>query len=98
MRDRLPEKCRKYECGVINLDSEIGLGTHWVGYHKMNKVCYYFDSFGDLQPPREFITYIGDDNCVIYFNYKRHQKFDSVICGHLCLKFLFDMTYKINIQ
>lgn len=94
MRDGLPSRCNKYECGVINLDSESGLGTHWVSYYKNDKVCHYYDSFGDLQPPREFIKYIGKDDCKIYFNYNRDQKFNAVICGHLCLKFLFDMAYK----
>lgn len=93
MRDKLPKRCRKYECGVINLDSQRGPGTHWVSYYKEDKKCYYFDSFGDLTPPKEFIKYIGD-RCDIHFNYKRYQKYDTVICGHLSLKFLFDLLYK----
>lgn len=93
MRDTLPKRCRKTECGVINLDRQSGPGTHWVSYYKENKNCYYFDSFGDLKPPRELIKYIGDD-CAVHFNYKRYQKYNTVICGHLCLKFLFNLLYK----
>lgn len=92
MRDKLPKRCKKIECGVINLDNEIGKGTHWVSYYKNNKNCYYFDSFGNLKPPREFVEYVGD--CVIRFNYNRYQKFNTIICGHLCLKFLFNLLYK----
>lgn len=92
MRDKLPKRCRKIECGVINLDNETGPGTHWVSYYKNNKNCYYFDSFGNLQPPHEFMNYVGD--CVIHFNYNRYQKFNTIVCGHLCLKFLFDLFYK----
>lgn len=92
MRNNLPKRCNKYECGVINLDDKNGSGTHWVSYYKRDKTCYYFDSFGDLQPFREFIDYISG-KCVIRFNYKRYQKFNTVICGHLCLKFLFNMIY-----
>lgn len=91
MRNDLPKKCRKYECGVINLDNARGAGTHWVSYVKEDKICYYFDSFGDLRPFREFMSYVGE-NCTIYFNYKQYQSFDTVICGHLCLKFLFEMA------
>ena len=29
-RDNLPYKILKKECGIINLDSQIGPGTHWV--------------------------------------------------------------------
>lgn len=93
MRDTLPKQCKKYECGVINLDEDAGPGTHWVSYYRENKDCFYFDSFGDLQPFREFINYI-DRNCIIHYNYKRFQNYDSVICGHLCVKFLLDMIYK----
>lgn len=93
MRDGLPNQCRKIECGVMNLDSENGPGTHWVSYYKNKNDCYYFDSFGDLQPPQEFVSYVGI-NCVIHYNYERFQNFDSVICGHLCLKFLFDLIHK----
>lgn len=93
MRDGLPKRCNENECGVINLDSSIGPGTHWVSYIKNNKECYYFDSFGDLRPPNEFVSYIGE-NCNIRYNYKRFQNFNSVICGHLCLNFLFDCIFK----
>lgn len=93
MRDELPKRCRKYECGIINLDNEEGPGTHWVSYYKKDVECYYFDSFGDLQPFEEFKNYIGESS-TIYFNYKQQQTFDTVICGHLCLKFLFAMSFK----
>lgn len=90
MRNKLPKRSRKYECGVINLDDEEGPG---VSYYKEDTECYYFDSFGDLQPFEEFKNYVGDRN-TIYFNYKQQQTFNTIICGHLCLKFLFAMSYK----
>lgn len=94
MRNQLPKRCRVHECGVINLDNKDGPGTHWVSYYKNNnKECYYFDSFGDLQPFKEFIDYVGS-KCKILYNYKRQQAFDTIICGHLCLKFLYEMSNK----
>lgn len=95
MRSKLPKRSNKYECGVINLDSDDGPGTHWVSYYKENKECYYFDSFGGLQPFREFIKYVGED-CNIHFNYQNFQPFNTVICGHLCLKFLFNIINEKN--
>lgn len=92
MRNKLPKRCRKYECGVVNLDDAEGPGTHWVSYHKKDNECYYFDSFGDLQPFKEFIAYVGK-NCMIHFNYKQQQTFNTVVCGQLCLQFLFQMLY-----
>lgn len=86
MRDILPQKPRKYESAVVNLDSSHGSGTHWVCYKKRADKVHYFDSFGNLKPPLELQRYFGSEN--IEYNYDRKQGFDSVICGHLCLKFL----------
>lgn len=94
-RDNLPKHCRKHECGVINLDDFEGQGTHWTAYYKNGNKCHYFDSFGNLQPPIEFIKYI-DDKCTIYYNYKKYQNYNTYICGHLCIQFLYEMTNKLK--
>ena len=49
MRDILPRRPLANECGIINIDSHFGNGTHWVAYKKLRKK--YFDSFGNLTPP-----------------------------------------------
>lgn len=87
MRDKLPTKRRKNECGIINLDNDSGRGTHWVAYKIKDKNVIYFDSFGNLQPPKEFVQYVGSGN-KIYYNYDKYQDFGTVNCGHLCLNFL----------
>lgn len=94
MRDSLPLKCKELECGVINLDSSNNSGTHWCAYYKSVQDCIYFDSFGNLPPPKEFICYLGSD-CKIFFNYYRYQDFNTVICGHLCLLFLYEIQNAI---
>ena len=97
MRDNLPVTSGpdKFERAIVNLDSIVGVGTHWVAYKKLGSVTYYYDSFGDLPPPTELVNYlyagITPTNTILY-NYNRDQSFDSVICGHLCLKFLADKT------
>lgn len=96
MRNSLPKPSnKKWECGVINLDNTDGIGTHWVSYYRKNIMCYYFDSFGNLQPPREFLHYIGADSnnnkCKIHYNHKAYQTYAKVNCGHLCMKFLYEM-------
>lgn len=85
MRDRIPPKPLHKECGIVNLDSNRGSGTHWVAYWKWGNYIEYFDSFGNLQPPLEIINYLGDN---ILYNYKRKQQFNTFVCGHLCLQFL----------
>lgn len=90
MRNALPNKPRRNECAIINLDDDIGSGTHWVAYYKKNNNILYFDSYGDLKPPIELRDYLGSI-CNIFYNYKRFQNFRSFICGHLCLKFLLEI-------
>lgn len=87
MRDNLPNKPHTYECGIVNLDILSGSGTHWVAYNKHNRNVVYFDSFGNLKPPHELLTYLGDN---ISYNYTSYQNYNSVICGHLCLRFLYN--------
>lgn len=74
------------ESAVLNLDDRNGHGTHWVAYKKIGADVTYFDSFGNLKPPKELLTYLRVGK--IKFNYKRYQNFDTFNCGHLCLKFL----------
>lgn len=95
MRNTLPKKIRKEECGIINLDDEHGDGSHWVAWiKKKNGNITYFDSFGNLRPPLEVINYFysdGDRNNITY-NYNRYQKYNSYNCGHLVLQFLYNNT------
>lgn len=86
MRDTLPSKPRKIECGIMNLDINKNHGTHWVAFVKHNNYAEYYDSFGNLKPPLELVKYLY--NLPIYYNYDRHQAFGTTNCGHLCLKFL----------
>lgn len=90
MRDTLPHNPLKNECGVINLDRNTGFGTHWVAYKKNGNNVVYFDSFGNLKPPKEFVKYMK--NCKVYFNYDQYQQFGTTNCGHLVLTFLYNQT------
>lgn len=81
-----PKKSCK--AGILNLAKYTEEGTHWTAWykHKKNRICY-FDSFGDLPPPSEFLKFAA--NCEIYYNVDREQSYNSVICGQLYLCFLF---------
>jgi len=97
MKDQLPNKIRKNESMIINLDDSIGQGTHWVCFLKKDRVINYFDSFG-VKPPNELLDYFASqnqkpkasylENFDVYYNVDQNQKFNEVICGHLCLDFL----------
>jgi len=87
MRDKLPKSIRTYESGIVNLDNSYGPGTHWVCYKKILDVVYYFDSFGDIPPPKELMQYFKR-GVKVFYNNTREQPSNSSICGHLCLEFL----------
>lgn len=89
MRDTLPKKPRKIECWILNHAPESSVGSHWTALAKIKDSAYYFDSFGNLPPPLEVFNYLGE-NVKIFYNYHQYQGFDTYICGHLCIEFLFN--------
>lgn len=93
MRNNLPKRPHKNESAVINLDDADGPGSHWTAYWKRSCNVYYFDSFGNLPPPIELINYLGSD-ANIFYNYKKYQHYGTVICGQLCLRFLYNCYNK----
>jgi len=54
MRNALPiSGARRNESGILNLDNAKGSGTHCIAYAKRDSHVIYFDSFGNLWPPKE---------------------------------------------
>ena len=48
MRDELPKKPRRQECGIVNFNTSKVTGSHWVCYNKNGSNRLYFDSFGQV--------------------------------------------------
>jgi hypothetical protein len=88
MRDTLHDRVNEKECGIVNLDSILNEGTHWVCYYKDRNKKYYFDSFG-LSPPLELKKYLGKDIIMSTFQI---QKLGTNYCGHLCLYILYELN------
>ena len=90
-RDRLPERIKDKECGIINLDTYIGAGTHWIAYRNMPKdrYCEYFDSFG-LGIPEEIKKYMATSGKQLEYSGDEIQERDSVLCGYWCLYYLLE--------
>ena len=87
LRDELPSKPKKKECGILNLADDPP-GTHWVAWFKNQENKIYFDSFG-IQPPLEIIDYLRDN---VYYSTDKIQPNTSVLCGHLCLYVLKELS------
>ena len=81
LRDTLPAKTKLNECGILNLDSSSGEGTHWLMWFKKSKDKFYFDSY-EVQSPSELIAYLESP---IFYNSERVQQNGEVFFGHLCL-------------
>ena len=80
---------------IINLDDEIGNGTHWVATDIKGKNVFYFDSFAQ-PPPVEFVKYAKRMKKEIFFNSGHPiQELQSVRCGYYCLYFLNEIRKKI---
>jgi len=87
LRDTLPEKPKRNECAIINLDDTSGNGTHWVVWFKRGNDKFYFDSFG-LPPPTELNNFLNGD---VFYPTEQIQPRQEVFCGHLCLFVLKEM-------
>jgi hypothetical protein len=90
--DRLPRRVWKHESAIVNLDLFSGPGTHWVCYKKINSHIMYYDSYGNLRPPKQLVDYWQTNGRKVFitFNYKRSQRIYN--CGHLCLRFLKNVS------
>jgi hypothetical protein len=93
MKDNLPSIINKNECGIVNLDISSGPGTHWTAYAKKNNTIIYFDSYGNLRPPNALTKYFFSDGSfnIVKYNHEKLQNDNAHNCGHLCLKFLYNI-------
>ena len=94
LRDTLPKRPKRKECGILNVDDTTGSGTHWVAWYKNGAEKKYFDSYG-LQPPNELVAYLHSP---ILYNTEQIQPKYQVFCGHLCLYVLKLLGEGQNLQ
>jgi hypothetical protein len=95
MRDELPKNPWVNECGIVNFNTSLESGTHWVAYYKDGKERIAFDSYGQavLAELRDYLkTEKEKDEAVIQRNTDIVQKSNTRICGHLCLYVLKSLT------
>ena len=74
VRDTLPKKAKLNDCGILDIDSSSGDGTHWVMWFKEGKDKFVFDRYR-VQPPSELIAYLRTP---IFYNNERVQQ-DGVV-------------------
>ena len=103
MRAELPDQPNEKECGVVNFNTSSQPGSHWVAYYKDGDERIYFDSFGCTAPieiqkylktPDEF----QNNEAVIQRNTDIVQKFNTEVCGHLCIYVLDSLSKVVKFQ
>ena len=95
MKDELPKKPWKNECGIVNFNSSFEPGSHWVAYYKNGKKRILFDSYGQviLAELSDYLKTKEEKNkAVLERNTDIVQKFNTKICGHLCLYVLKSLS------
>ena len=102
-RDQLPEKIGNRESGIVNFNTSKEPGSHWVAYFRDGNQKIYFDSFGQVIPT-EIEKYLKtkeeyqNNLPVIQRNTDIVQEPNTVICGHLCLYVLDNLSKGLNFQ
>jgi hypothetical protein len=73
------------QCCIINTDSHLQHGTHWLSIYKHNNSYYVFDSFG--RDVHTLSKYFKHKNW-INVNFERFESFKQSNCGQLAVAFL----------
>ena len=82
-RDDLPTQIYNLECAIINLDSHLGPGSHWVCYRNIDKeFTEFFDHFGLPMAEEILEKYFSTSGKQIIYSRDEIQKRNSVLCGY----------------
>ena len=87
-RNNLPKKIDD-ETYAINLDECADVCTYWVALFSSRSEIVYFDNFGVEHVPEEIKELIRNKNIIADFF--QVQANGSVICGYLCIGFIYFM-------
>lgn len=92
-RDQYKGKIKETACGVINLDSSSGPGTHFTCFFNSpaQKNAIYFDSYGAV-PPQEIVDFLKTSGKQIAYNFTQYQALGSSLCGYYCLFVLEELA------
>jgi len=68
---------KKKQCDKIKSENSSEEGSHWAAYYKNNDKKY-FDSYGNVYPPKQLVKYLGLKN--LFWNYERFQNYNDPPC------------------
>ena len=88
-RDELPRIEKFPCCFILNTAKRTHPGKHWIAlYFDSNKVCNFFDSYGNKPKFFDLDEYIALISNKVVSNNKTIQSWKSHNCGFYCVLFL----------
>ena len=88
-RDELPKLNKFPCCFILNTAKRSHPGKHWLAfYYDSNKVCNFFDSYGNDPKFFNLDDYVNSTSTNIISNKKPIQSWNSENCGYYCILFL----------
>ena len=89
-RDNLPSVLNKPISLIVNTDSSVEAGEHWVAMHfPKSGTCEYFDPFGFPPLHNAFFSYINQNSTKhLIYSCKTVQHPSSQLCGTYCIEFV----------
>lgn len=98
-RDELPQINRYPSCFIINTQKRNHPGEHWLAFYiDSNKICDFFDSFGNSPKFFKLEQYIKKYSNGVVYNQKQIQSWKSQNCGFYCLLFLILRSSGYNME
>lgn len=88
--DLLPSTIN-YGTYIINFDSHIEKGSHWVAVNFLPLRGYYFDSYGLYPPVTPILKFIKSHSITWNYNQRQLQGPTAKTCGHYACMFAFFM-------
>lgn len=88
-RDRLPKRLPRPFAIVVNTDSQVEAGEHWVAIYAPKKGrCEYFDPMGWPPPHKLIISYLNSLSKKFIYCCQPLQGATSNKCGRFCIAFI----------
>lgn len=99
-RDQLPKKLYNFPCSfIVNTDNQNEPGEHWLAiYYDEKQHATFFDPYG-LEPSLYgFETYLNNTSKSWTYNSTRIQSYFSLLCGQICVFFIYLMSKKLSLN
>ena len=86
--DALPKRNKYFNAFIVNLDSKMLPGSHWISIYFKKSTVYYFDSYGLPPRNRHILNFMKRNSDIIKYNNHCFQDDFTTTCGFFCIYFL----------